>query len=101
MSELKNMLTRIEETRSLWTIATKGVPQPDDDKLMYWCGRFSESEIEHAMMRLSAKLHKAHVMRQTDQCVRYVSGVLNHEADKTKAKLARVLARSGDGLEVA
>jgi hypothetical protein len=91
--ELKSLMTRVEEVRQLWTVATRGVPLPDDDKLMYWCGRFSETEIEHAMMRLSAKLHKTDVMRSTEQCIRYASGVLKHEAEKTKVKLARVLAR--------
>jgi hypothetical protein len=93
MPELKSLMTRVEEVRQLWTVATRGVPLPDDDKLMYWCGRFSETEIEHAMLRLSGRLHKGAVLRETGECARYFAGVLNAESEKTKDKLARVLAR--------
>jgi len=94
MPELKSMLLRIEELKKLWAIATREVPPPDDDRLMNWCGRFSETEVEHAMLRLSSMLHKGKVARVTSECSRYVGGVLNAEATKTKDKLARMLDRN-------
>jgi hypothetical protein len=76
-------------------MAVVGVPLPSDDKLLYWCGRYGEAEIEHGMMRASAKLHKGGLLPTTSECERYISGVMSHEAQKVKEKLARVLARRG------
>lgn len=91
---MKSFLERVADVKTLWTMALATVPLPSDDKLLYWCGRYGEAEIEHGVMRASAKLHKGGLLPTTSECEKYVSGVMSHEAQKVREKLARVLTRT-------
>ena len=89
---MKSLLERVEDVRQLWTLAIGDIPLPTNDKMMHWCGTYSETEIEHGFIRASNKLHKGGIIRTTDEIQKYISGVMYHEAQKTKDKLARTLA---------
>ena len=94
---MKSLLDRVGYVTNLWTLAIGDVPLPTDNKILQWCATYSESEVEHGMMRASNKLHKGDIARSTSEVERYISGVMSNEAQKTKEKLARTLARVNGG----
>jgi hypothetical protein len=73
---------RIIGVINLWNIAVAGVKPPSNDRLQFWCQKYSDAEIEHAFVRVSRKLHRGDVLKTTPDVERYVSGVLFHEAQK-------------------
>lgn len=75
-------LERIISTRKLWTVTVDGVEPPSNDKLQFWCQRYSDAEIEHALLRATRKVSKGDVLSVTSEVERYMSGVLRHEAEK-------------------
>lgn len=93
----KSLIDRVDDVQKLWMMAIGDIAQPSMDKILHWCGTYSESEIEHGFIRASNKLHKRDIVRVTGEVERYISGVLYHEAQQTKAKLARTLARVNGG----
>jgi len=93
----KSLIDRVGDVQKLWAMAIGSIPGPSMDKMLHWCGTYSESEIEHAFVRVSNKLHKGDIIRTTGEVERYLSGVMYHEAQQTKAKLARTLTRINGG----
>jgi len=91
---MQALLSRIEYLQKLWGIAVSGIPAPDNTRLLQWCGTFSDSEIEHALVRASNKVRKGDVVRTTEAVSRYVAGVLRNEAGKTRKKLERIIDRN-------
>jgi hypothetical protein len=79
------MLERIIGIRKAWGIVVEGVEAPSNDKLHFWCVRYTDKEIEHAFLRVSRKVERGDVLRTTAEVERYMSGVLRHEADKQQA----------------
>jgi hypothetical protein len=82
------MFERMMRVHKLWAMAADGVEPPSDDKVEFWCHRYSDAEIEHALSRAVKKLRKGTVVRSTSEVERYVSGVLRHEAEKSTAGVA-------------
>jgi hypothetical protein len=93
----KSLIDRVGDVRKLWAMAIGSISEPSMDKLLHWCATYSESEIEHAFVRASNKLHKGDIVRSTCEVERYISGVMYNEAQQTKAKLAKTLARVNSG----
>jgi hypothetical protein len=93
----KSLIDRVGDVRKLWTMAIGSTSEPSMDKLLHWCATYSESEIEHAFVRASNKLHKGDIVRSTSEIERYISGVMYNETQQTKAKLAKTLARVNGG----
>jgi hypothetical protein len=96
-STMKSILEKIEGVQKLWSIAVAGVPLPSDDKILHWLATYSQTEVEHAMMRVASKLHKGGLVKTTPECEKYISGVMRHQADQTRAKLARMIERQANG----
>lgn len=89
----KSLIDRVGDVQKLWVMAIGSIVEPSMDKMLHWCATYSQSEIEHAFVRASNKLHKGDIIRTTGEVERYISGVMYNESQQTKAKLVRTLTR--------
>jgi hypothetical protein len=76
------LFERVATIRGAWQ-AVFEVEPPHPDRLNYWCQRYSDTAIEHALARAVKKLQKGDVRKLSGDIERYVSGVLRHEAEKS------------------
>jgi hypothetical protein len=75
---MNNILTRIENAKTLWSLFLPSYPAPDDPQLCRWVHGFTDAELEHAFGRAAVKARRG-LLSDSTAAYRYTSGVLVNE----------------------
>ncbi|SDG01018.1 hypothetical protein [Terriglobus roseus] len=83
------LIQRSNDAKALWNAVVSDRPPPDDRQFIVWARRFTDSQIEHAFLKVGRKF--AGHPTEPATIHRYVTGLLlNLERETTKGTMSDV-----------
>jgi hypothetical protein len=75
---MRTIVERVEDVRQLWRLGCPEVPLPSDERIVDWCGVYSQSELESALTKAFSRVRTGVVRKQTPDVERYATGVMQN-----------------------